>query len=205
MDKYLSFNLYISIFWLICIFIVNPIGDFPLNDDWSYGRNAKALALDNEIYFDEWGAMTLIVHTIWGALFCKVFGFSFTVLRFSTLVMGWLGLLVSFRFFQEAGMKKEYAFWATILYGFNPFFFSNAYSYMTEVPFLFFFITSAYFSLKSINQGGNKNIIFATLFSILAILIRQHALFVPLVFCIVFVIKNKFSIKTIVQSIYLSL
>ncbi|MFK8006060.1 MAG: ArnT family glycosyltransferase [Saprospiraceae bacterium] len=191
----------LSIIWLICIILVNPIGDFPLNDDWSYARNAQALALENKIYFDDWGAMTLIAHTMWGAFFCKIFGFSFTVLRFSTLVLGWIGLLVTFRFFQEGGMKKNHAFWATILFAFNPFYFANSFSYMTEVPFMCFLMTAAYFSLKAINGKGQKNIFLAALFSIIATMIRQPGVLVPIAFSITYVTKNKLSLKTLIQGI----
>ncbi len=199
MKKYLSFPFYLSVIWLICIILVNPFGDFPLNDDWSYARNAQALALENKIYFDEWGAMTLIAHTMWGALFCKTFGFSFTVLRFSTLILGWLGLLVTYRFFQEGGMKKNYAFWATILMAFNPFYFANSFSYMTEVPFMFFLMSAAYFSLKAINGKGQRNIFLATLFSIIATMIRQPGILVPIAFLITYIAKNKLSLKTTIQ------
>ncbi len=199
MKKYLTFPFYLSIIWLICIILVNPFGDFPLNDDWSYARNAQALALENKIYFDEWGAMTLIAHTMWGAFFCKIFGFSFTVLRFSTLVLGWIGILVTYRFFEEGGMKKNHAFWATILLAFNPFYFANSFSYMTEVPFMCFLMSAAYFSLKAINEKGQKNILLATLFSIIATMIRQPGVLVPIAFLITYLAKNKFSIKTVTQ------
>ena len=189
------------IIYLICIFIVNPIGDFPLNDDWSYGINAKALTIENKIFFHDWGAMTLIAHTFWGAIFCKIFGFSFTVLRVSTLVLGWGALMACYHFFQEGGMSKKHAFGGTLLLYFNTFFFVNTFTYMTEVPFLCFFLWAAYFSLKSINGKGTYNIIFATFFSIIAILIRQHAILVPLAFFFTYIIKNKLSLKTVIQSV----
>jgi len=181
--------------------LVNPLGDFALNDDWSYALNAKAFALENKIQFDDWGAMTLIAHTFWGAFFCKIFGFSFTVLRASTLVLGWGAIMALFHFFQEGGMKKQYSFWATLLVVFNTFFFTNAFSYMTEVPFLCFFILSAYFSLRAINEKGNYNIIIATLLSMVAVLIRQHGVLIPLAFFFTYIIKNKFSLKTVIQSL----
>lgn len=201
MKKYLTFPFYLSIIWLICIILVNPFGDFPLNDDWSYARNAKALVLENKIYFDDWGAMTLIAHTMWGAFFCKIFGFSFTVLRFSTLVLGWAGLLVSYLFFQEGGMKKKHAFWATILLAFNPFYFVNSFSYMTEVPFMCFLMSAAYFSLKAINEKGKRNILLAALFSIIATMIRQPGVLVPIAFLITYVAKNKLSLNTVTQGV----
>lgn len=191
----------LTLVWLYVIILINPIGDFPLNDDWSYAYNVKKLALENEIDFHDWGAMTLIVHTIWGALFCKIFGFSFTILRISTLVLGWGTMISSFLFFQEAGIKRSYAFGGTLLFVFNVFFLANAFSYMTEVPFLFYFITGALFFLKAINNKRHINIILATIFSILATLTRQIGLILPIAFLFVFIIKNKVALRSILAAL----
>jgi len=200
-----SYLFYLSLIWLVVIVIVNPIGDFPLNDDWSYAKNVESLALENELSFHDWGAMTLIVHNLWGALFCKIFGFSFTVLRISTLVLGWGTLIATFLFFKEGGMKKQFAFWATILFASNLFFLANAFSYMTEVPFLFYLITASLFFLKGTNGKGNRFIIYGTIFSILATLVRQIGVLAPFAFFFVFILKNKFSFKTFFQAIAPSL
>jgi hypothetical protein len=179
----------ISAVWIVLIFIVNPLGEFYVNDDWSYTINAKALALDNAIAFHDWGAMTLFAHTVWGALFCKIFGFSFTVLRISTLVLGLVCLLAFYRLCLTAHFSKQWALAGTSLLAFNPFFFQNAYSYMTEVPFLTFLILSSIHSLRLIENTKTKNIILASVFAIIAILIRQTALLVPLSLALVSIVK----------------
>lgn len=199
--KYASYEVGLTIIWLLCILVVNPVGDFPLNDDWSYALNVKSMTLENKLIFHDWGAMTLFVHMIWGTIFCKIFGFSFTVLRASTLILGWGALMACFHFFKEGGMTEKHAFGGTLLLLFNTFFFVNAFTYMTEVPFLCFFLWAAYFSLKSINGKGSHNIIFASLFSIIAILIRQHAILVPLAFFFTYILKNKTSLTTVFQSV----
>lgn len=33
----------IALLWALAILTVQPMGDFPLNDDWSYGMTAKRL------------------------------------------------------------------------------------------------------------------------------------------------------------------
>jgi hypothetical protein len=179
----------ISAVWIVLIFIVNPLGEFYVNDDWSYTINAKALALDNAIVFHDWGAMTLFAHTVWGALFCKIFGFSFTVLRLSTLVLSLVCLLAFYRLCLTAHFSKQWALAGTSLLAFNPFFFQNAYSYMTEVPFLTFLILSSIHSLKLIENTKTKNIVWASVFAIIAILIRQTALLVPLSLALVSIVK----------------
>ena len=177
------------------------MGEFPLNDDWSYTHNVKALALDNQIIFDDWGAMTLIAHTIWGAFFCKIFGFSFTALRVSTLVVGWIGLIATFFFFQEGGLEKKQAFWATLLIALNPLYLVLSFSYMTDVPFMCFVVFSALFFLKFIHNKPNYHLVLATLFSIIATLIRQPGILLPLSFFFIYILKNKTSLNIVIQSV----
>jgi len=182
-------DLIISATWIALVFIVNPLGEFYVNDDWSYTINAKALATDNTIIFDEWGAMTLFAHTVWGAFFCKIFGFSYSVLRISTLVLGLICLLAFNRLCLHLGFTKRWSLAGTALLAFNPFFFQNAYSYMTEVPFLTFLILSSIHSLKIIEKPNNRPIFWASTFAIIAVLIRQTAVLVPLSLAAVCLVK----------------
>ncbi|MEM6966481.1 MAG: glycosyltransferase family 39 protein [Bacteroidota bacterium] len=184
-----NYPFYLSTVWLLCIAIINPIGDFPLNDDWSYALNAKTLAVDNEIYFDDWGAMTLFAHTLWGALFCKIFGYSHTVLRLSTLVLGWGGMLASYYFFKEAKINEKLAAGLALLLAFNPIYFNVSFTYMTDVPYLCYSLVAAYFLLKYLHTSNIYNIVFATLFSVLATLIRQPGILIPIAFLIVALLK----------------
>ncbi len=177
------------------------MGEFPLNDDWSYTHNVKALALDNQITFDDWGAMTLIAHTLWGAFFCKLFGFSFTALRISNLIISWIGLLATFFFFREGGLGKKLAFWTTLLIALNPLYLVLSFSYMTDVPFMCFVILSALFFLKYIHGKPNYHLILATIFSIIATLIRQPGILVPLAFFFIYILKNRTSLNTVFQSV----
>ena len=145
--------------------------------------------------------MTLIAHTIWGAFFCKIFGFSFTALRVSTLIVGWVGLLATFFFFREGGLEKKQAFWATLLIALNPLYLVLSFSYMTDVPFMCFVILSALFFLKFIHGKPNYHLVLATLFSIIATLIRQPGILLPLSFFFIYIIKNKTSLKSVIQSV----
>lgn len=183
--------LYLSLIWAACILLVNPIGDFPLNDDWAYAYSVQSLVNHNELFFHEWGAMTLLVHSLWGALFCKVFGFSFTVLRFSTLVLAWLGTLWSYQLFREVNFSRQIAFGASLVILFNPFYFLHSFSYMTDVPFYFWVIGLSYFIIKSLKENHNKYLIPIIVFSILAVLVRQIGLLFPLGYLLVIWLKDR--------------
>jgi hypothetical protein len=104
-------------------------------------------------------------------------------------VLGLVCLLAFYRLCLTAHFSKQWALAGTSLLAFNPFFFQNAYSYMTEVPFLTFLILSSIHSLRLIENTKTKNIILASVFAIIAILIRQTALLVPLSLALVSIVK----------------
>ena len=200
--KNTSHEVYLICIWFICIVLVNPIGEFPLNDDWAYSLNAHALATENKFYFTAWSeVLTLIAHTVWGATFCKIFGFSFTALRCSTLVLGGVGLLTTFHFLKEGGMQKKHAFLATLLVLFNPFFFCLSFTYMTDVSFFSFFMLSVFFFQKMLSNPKYSYLLLGTLFSIIATLIRQPGVLIPFAFLGVFIIKSKLSLSSVIQGV----
>ena len=101
------------IVWGIAICLVNPIGNFPLNDDWAYGRSVKWLVEEGELRYVGWTATNLFSQILWGALFCLPFGFSFTVLRLSTLVLGIVGVIATYCLLKGIGSNPKLAlFWS---------------------------------------------------------------------------------------------
>ena len=56
--------------------LVNPHGDFPLNDDWAYASSVRHLLFDGHLVLSDWSAPLALVHIFTGFLFAKVFGFS---------------------------------------------------------------------------------------------------------------------------------
>src|SRR4029078_13384805 len=79
--------------WLLMVLLVNPVREFPLNDDWSYSLAVQSLIKSGHLTLSVFTSMPLIAQVLWGALFCLPFGFSFTALRTSTITLGFLGIL----------------------------------------------------------------------------------------------------------------
>lgn len=186
-----SFRQYRDLFvlmliWCGAVALVNPLGDFPLNDDWAYGLNTHALAVENRLYFSDWPAMTLIAHTVWGALFSKMFGFSFTVLRFSTLLFGLFGLAGFYKLLTWAELPRRTVLGCMLLLAFNPLWFVLSNSFMTDVPFLALLMWSTLFFLKTLEKPATGTLLTAMFFALWACLIRQLGLLVPGVFLLMF-------------------
>lgn len=178
--------------WILLICLINPIGNYPINDDWAYAQIVKRL-LESGVYdLGFWPGMTLFTHVMWGSLFCKIFGFSFTILRLSTLVMAMVGSWVFFQLVRE--LLGEDIWSRRIALGtlvFNPFFLLLSFSYMTDVPFLTLVLLALLFFKKAFEQDRYLHWALALACCVAAILTRQLALLLPLTFGGVMVLKYR--------------
>jgi len=193
-ENYKPFLL-LSLLWILFALIINPIGNFPLNDDWAYAKNVFYLSEQGILKFSDWPAMTLLSQMFWASAFCKIFGFSFTVLRFSVLIVGLIASFLIFSLTKYLSNNKSLAFFATLSIILNPLFFSLSYTFMTDVPFLTTTIFTFYFLSRYIsNTDKFKYFILAVIFSVITILIRQTGMIMPLaVFFAYFLISRKFN------------
>ena len=110
--------------WVLAAWIVDPSGDFPLNDDWSYGLSAMFFSEEGRLVFSNWHSMTLLTQVLWGAAFCEALGASFEALRISTLVAGCMTILLAYWFLRRSGVGLLVAFIAASALALNPVFFS---------------------------------------------------------------------------------
>src|SRR6266481_12743 len=96
----------IAAFWTLSVFLVNPIGNFPLNDDWAMGKTVNHLLEAGTYRPSGWTGMPLITQILWGALFCIPNGFSFTALRFSTLTLSLAGIAATYYLVRQSGKPR---------------------------------------------------------------------------------------------------
>ncbi len=196
--------LYISLLvltWILAVVYVDPVGNFPLDDDWAYARPVKSFLEKGKLEFTDWPAMTLIGHLTWGLLFTKAFGFSFTVLRMSVLVLGLLGLVSLFHLLTFLRLPSRIAFAVALLIGCNPIYFCLSNSYMTDVPFFAWSVLAILFFLREISsEEHTSDYIGAIVCSLLATSIRQPGIIYPFAFgCIVCSRRKDF--KTVVYGL----
>ena len=199
-------NIFILIFIFIgVVFIVNPIGNFPLNDDWSYAKPVHSLLNGDGIKFTGWMSMTLFSQVIWGAIWCKIFGFSFTILRFSTLFLSGLGVIYTYKLIRVFNANLTHSFAFSLLVLFNPIFLNLSFTFMTDVPFYTLSIIAIYHFTKHLENKLVSHLIFAAIFSVIATLTRQLALIIPLSFFVVgiydFILTKNIKLKYLIPFI----
>jgi len=184
-DKFIA-GIYSSnskiILLLFCIFcgvefFIDPLGNFPLNDDWWYTKTLYTWCNESVLDATGWGYAAKLPQLFIAKLFVSIFGFSFTVLRFSTLTLSFLGLLFFYLLLENFIIKNRIsAFLISLLLLFNPLYLSLSNSFMTDVPFISFLIIGLYFYFRYKHKQASGAFVISLLFLTAAVLSRQLGL-----------------------------
>jgi hypothetical protein len=193
--------LVITAIWIIMVILVNPIGDFPLNDDWAYGRTVKSVVETGDFQLTGWTAANLFSQVVWGALFSFPFGFSFTALRFSTLTLGLIGVLATYGLLKETNLNQQVSLLGALLVTINPIYFGLSNTFMNDVPFFGFATVSVYFFLRGL-KGSTFAIVTGTLIACIAILTRQSGLAIPLAFGCAYLMKKGVNLPNLIKGFF---
>ncbi|MBI4351272.1 MAG: glycosyltransferase family 39 protein [Elusimicrobia bacterium] len=182
MEKYAKYAA--AFIFLLFAAALSPWGrDFPLNDDWAYALAARALAATGRFTLSDWGASTQLPHLLTGALFIKVFGFSFSVLRAANLLVAAAALFVFAKLLDEFDIGPFERTAAALALAFNPLYLVLANSFMTDIHYLFWMLLAVFFFVRRFKEPGDRKALFlAAACSAAAYLTRQLAVALPLAF-----------------------
>ncbi len=176
--------LLLILLFILAEIIVNPIADIPLNDDWTYARSVQMSIEKGTIDISPLSSASIFTHIVWGAIFVKIFGFSFTVLRFSTFISALIGLFFLNKLIVNITQSKIAGFLFSALLLFNPIYFNLCNTYMTDVNFITLIILCLYFAFEFYRDQKAVSFILVFVFSLLAILLRQYGVIIPLCFTV---------------------
>jgi 4-amino-4-deoxy-L-arabinose transferase-like glycosyltransferase len=121
----------------------------------------------------EWSAHYPLAQILWGVLFSRLLGFSFTVLHLSTLVLAWAGLLTLYGTLRELGTRPLLAGLGTLMLWCNPVFFVLSHSFMTDVPFVSLINAALFCYVRWVKRGRTWDLSLGSVAALLAGLIRQ--------------------------------
>ncbi|MCE9614545.1 MAG: glycosyltransferase family 39 protein [Lentisphaerae bacterium] len=176
--------------WCVGILLVNPAGNFPLNDDWSYGLAVQRLVAGGDFRPTGWTSMPLISQAAWGALFCLPGGFSFHALRASTLTLGFVGMLAAYLLMRELRQPRRMAMVVALTLGFNPIYFALSHTFMTDIPFTASALLALWLFTRHLRTNDMASWLLATALALLATLCRQLGLAIPLAFAFALLVRR---------------
>src|SRR6185503_10272661 len=145
-QTWLDVSLILAAFILLLL-LINPLRNFAIADDWDYAKTAQHLLYLGIFRRGEMMTASAFFPTVWGVLLAKVFGFSFVTLRLSTLVLAFGTLLFFYTLLGELEFQGARRVLATLTLLVSPVFIFLAFSFMTDISFLFGSVGALYFSV----------------------------------------------------------
>jgi Dolichyl-phosphate-mannose-protein mannosyltransferase len=165
---------------LAAFLLVNPFAQMSFDDDWSYSFSVRELIRNGHLIYNGWSAPLIITHVWWGALFAKIFGFSFVVLRFSTLPLAMGCGAFAYLLARSADLSPARAFFLSLLLCISPLFLPLALSFMTDVPALFCTLFCLYAFVRAARSDGLAWLVAGIVMGIIGGMGRQTVWVVPL-------------------------
>lgn len=160
-----------------CILLVRPFADVPFGDDFSYTKTALDFARTGHFVYNGWAAPMLGWQTLWGALFIKLFGFSFNIVRLSTLPIAMASVYFMHRILVRFGLGTRNAIVGCLTLGLSPLFFMIATTYLTDVSGVFAILLCLYMCQRSVVAEDDRMairwLIFAGIINVIAGTVRQ--------------------------------
>jgi len=164
--------------------VVNPFVEMPFDDDWSYAFTVRQFLAGGHITYNGWSAPLIITQTLWGALWCKLLGYSVVTLRLSTLPMDIGAAVLCYVLARRADLRPAAALCATLTLCLSPLFLPLALSFMTDVPAVFYVLMSLYLLLRAAHAASTRAAILwltaGTLAGIIGGMTRQIVWVAPL-------------------------
>ena len=187
--------------WAVMEILIDPRGNFPLNDDWWYARSLGCLLNEHKLIFPYGVTMTLVSQLVWGVLFCKIFGASFHVLRASTLVLGLVGILATYGLLREIRVPRSLSFIGAMVIAVNPWYVELSNTFMTDVPFFAFAMLSLFFYVRAIRRDSVAYMAAGTLLACIAVLTRQIGIMLPISFAVAYLVKNGIRPRSLINTL----
>jgi hypothetical protein len=141
---------------LVSWLLIQPHLDMGIADDWSYARTAQLFAQTGHFLYNGWSTPMLGWQTIFAALFIKLFGFSFDVLRSMTLVIAVAMAYLVQRTFVRAGLSQTNASIGTLSLILSPATVPMIFSFMTDIPGLFCIVLCFYACVRVLQASSNR-------------------------------------------------
>ena len=135
-----------------CILVSHPVVEAGVGDDWAYIWSARVLAGTGHVVYAGWATTILGWQLYLGAFFIKLFGFSFTAVRASIVLLSLIGTALLHRIFLRLGLGDWNASIATLSVVLSSIFLPLATTFASDVPGLFAVLVCLYCCLRAVPE-----------------------------------------------------
>jgi hypothetical protein len=144
---------------LLCAFASSPFSTMGFVDDGPYILMTRTLAATGHIVYNGWAAPMLGWQLYLGAAFIKLFGFSFTAVRSSTLLVAMSLAFVLQRTLVRANLTERNATLGTLAFVLSPLYLMLSVTFMTDIDGLFAVVLCLYACLRALQSSTQRSTI----------------------------------------------
>jgi hypothetical protein len=141
---------------LACELISRPYANMGICDDGPYILIAKNLAATGHIHYNGWSAAMLCWQLYLGAALIKVFGFSFTTVRMSTLLVALATAFLLQRTLVRCGISERNSVIGTLALVLSPLYLLLSATFMSDIHGLFAIVACFYGCLRALQASKDR-------------------------------------------------
>jgi hypothetical protein len=153
---------------LLCELVSRPHAEMGIGDDWPYILMAQKLAATGHVVYNGWAAPMLGWQLYLGAAFIKLFGFSLTTVRMSTLLVAMALAFVLQRTLVLAGVSERNATIGTLALVLSPLCLMLSVTFETDIQGLFAIVLCLYGCLRAVQASKPRATIVWLCFAVFA-------------------------------------
>ncbi len=141
---------------MLCELIARPYANMSVCDDGPYILMAQHLASTGHIVYNGWAAPMLGWQLYLGAALIRLFGFSFSTVRGSTLLVAMATAFLLQRIMARAGITDRNATLGTLTLVLSPLYLMLSVTYMTDIFGLFAILLCLYGCLRALHAETSR-------------------------------------------------
>jgi 4-amino-4-deoxy-L-arabinose transferase-like glycosyltransferase len=167
---------------LLVVSFINPVREMMFGDDWAYGLTVRHLLQTGEYRLHDWAAANMPTQIYWGALLAEAFGYSFTILRFSTLFLLLGGLTALYYLLRDFVRRLEASLLSLTVFS-SPVVLFQSFTFQTDVQFLAWIILALWLYSRGLRKQNYVIMALASIAAFAAVGTRQFGAALVLGLC----------------------
>jgi 4-amino-4-deoxy-L-arabinose transferase-like glycosyltransferase len=160
----------------LSIVYVNPLRETAMEDDWAYSLTVKNFIESGSYILNDWASANPLFQALWGSLLAFIFGFSFSILRISTLGLVIGGLVAFYGLAKEHGLTNTQAALLVFCFISSPLVFRFSFNFMTDMPFVALLVIAMFLYTRAIRLHNYPVMFAGSIAASACILTRQFGI-----------------------------
>jgi dolichyl-phosphate-mannose-protein mannosyltransferase len=178
-----------------------PVGDFPVNDDWTYAHAVRWLLEEHRLALSSWSTADVLPQTLLGAAVSAAFGYSLQLLRDVTTVVAVGASLAAYACLRAVARHPRDAAVGALVLVAVPCWPVLASSFMSDVYGVLFTAGAAALFLRALQQPGWRIVALAALVAAAGALERQIVAVVPAAYAVACLCDRRRSVRRMVLAL----